>query len=379
MAFEQAAFFRDQAAAVRTAGEEQKIVDFKSELRDYISLVSDGSRTVFSVFQMRGGQLCGRDLYRSSGSGPSEDLMESFIVQYYSSASVFPEEIFSSVKINSILIESYFEKEKKCPVKIMEPEGRSLKLLSLAEENAKMELARWKNTVSMEEFSLSLKKELGLQKAPKIIEGFDIAHLAGKNTVAAMVRFSGGIPDKAGYRHYHIKSLKGKIDDYKAIREAVGRRYSRLLNENARLPDLILIDGGIGQLNSAAAVLKALGLEELQIFGLAKKNEEISCTDGTIINLEKGSPALRLLQQVRDEAHRFSTAFSKKLRSADTEFTVLKNIKGLGPARSEKLMKKYAAAAEIISAGEEELAAFLKISRTSAEEIINQLKKISKN
>ena len=191
---------------------------------------------------------------------------------------------------------------------------------------------------------------------PKRIEGFDIAQLHGKYPVASLVSFRNGVPDRKNYRHFNIKTLGGKIDDFAAVREAVSRRYSRLLNEKREMPDLILIDGGAGQVSAAAGVLEALGLEDIPVAGLAKQNEEIYLHGRRgVINLPDGDPALRVLQYVRDETHRFATGFNQRLREKDGRFSLLESVPGIGPVRSRKLLEKYGTLETIASCTPEEL------------------------
>jgi excinuclease ABC subunit C len=159
--------------------------------------------------------------------------------------------------------------------------------------------------------------------------------------VASLISFKNGVPDKKNYRYFKIKSLEGAIDDFGAVREAVGRRYTRLINEGLDLPDLILIDGGAGQVSAAKEILDALGVDS-DLAGLAKQNEEIYLPDRSEpIVLPKDSPALRVLVAVRDETHRFATGLNQRLRASDLKFGVLESIEGVGAARAKRLMSVY--------------------------------------
>jgi len=184
--------------------------------------------------------------------------------------------------------------------------------MNLAVQNAKEELIKKRREIGDTQALLELRSVLGLTSIPMRIEGFDIAHLAGKHTVSSLISFRNGVPDKKNYRYFRIKSLGGAIDDFASIREAVARRYTRLINEEAELPDLILIDGGAGQVSAAKGILDELGLD-CDLAGLAKKNEEIYLPDRLEpIVLPKDSPALRVLVAIRDETHRFATGLSQK-------------------------------------------------------------------
>jgi excinuclease ABC subunit C len=201
-----------------------------------------------------------------------------------------------------------------------------------------------------------LRKALGLSALPARIEGFDIAQLSGKHTVASLISFKNGVPDKKNYRYFKIRSLAGAIDDFGAVREAVARRYTRLVNEGLDLPDLVLIDGGAGQVSAAKEVLEALGVDS-DLAGLAKRNEEIYLPGNSApVVLPKDSPGLRVLVAVRDETHRFATALNQKLRAADLRFGVLETIEGVGPARARRLMRELGSLEHIAAADLEVIA-----------------------
>ena len=192
--------------------------------------------------------------------------------------------------------------------------------MKLAHQNCAVDLDRQRTEKAPAEGLEALARIFNLPKLPQRIEGFDIAHLHGKYTTASLVSFWNGRPDKKNYRHFNIKTLDGKIDDFESMREATARRYMKLVNENLPLPDMILIDGGLGQINAVYEILQALGIEEkITLLSLAKRDEEIyrpHCSRP--ISLPKGDPALRILQNVRDEAHRFATSFNQELRRKGT-------------------------------------------------------------
>ncbi len=220
---------------------------------------------------------------------------------------------------------------------------RDMAVLAMVRQNAGAELDRIIRKEGDRPALEELQSVLSLPRLPRRIEGFDIAQLHGKFTVASLISFLDGRPDRAGYRHYNIRSTAGGIDDYQAISEAVARRYQRLLNDNKPLPDLILVDGGKGQVSSAFNVLKALGLEKkVPLAGLAKKHEEIWRPGASRpVRLPQGDPGLRVLQYVRDETHRFATSRNQKLRSKELTLSTLEGVPGIGPARSAKLLTTY--------------------------------------
>jgi len=228
-------------------------------------------------------------------------------------------------------------------VSIFSPrEEKQAAVMALAVQNAREELVKKRRESGDEAALAQLRDALDLSVLPRRIEGFDIAQLAGRNTVASLVSFRNGVPDKKNYRYFRIRSLgPGAIDDFASMREAVARRYSRLVNEEAELPDLVLVDGGAGQVSAAREVLDELGLD-CGLAGLAKRNEEIYLPGRTEpIVLPKDSPALRILVALRDETHRFATGLSQKLRNKSLRFSVLESVKGIGEAKAKKLMKAF--------------------------------------
>ena len=240
------------------------------------------------------------------------------------------------------LVAEYFSRELEAETSFALPaERRHEVALNLAFQNAREELVKRRRELGDIPALEELKAALGLQALPERIEGFDIAQLAGKHTVASLVSFRNGVPDKKNYRYFKIKSLEGAIDDFGAIREAVARRYTRLVNEEAGLPDLILVDGGAGQVSAAREVLDALGVDS-DLAGLAKREEEIwlpGRSEPVVLPLD--SPALRVLVAVRDETHRFATGLNQKLRASDLKFGVLESVEGVGPARARRLMRVF--------------------------------------
>jgi excinuclease ABC subunit C len=195
-----------------------------------------------------------------------------------------------------------------------------------------------------------LQKALNLQKRPDRIEGFDIAQLDGKHPVASLISFYNGMPDKKNYRYFKLRTVIGIVDDFASMREAVLRRYSRLLLENKDLPDMILIDGGIGQVNAAKGVLDELGVK-IDIAGLAKRDEEIWLPKAsTPIKLSKESEALKVLQAVRDETHRFATGLNQRLRSKDLNISSLESIDGIGKKRAAAIIKTFGSIAAVSKA-----------------------------
>ena len=357
--FEKAAEFRDNLRAMETVESAQHVDDFDDETRDYISFHEHEGLISFVVFQMRQGRLVGTNIFRNRifGSADERDSLEQFIIRYYEEMRAPPAVLYIDYgNFDSALLQQFFTRHREARVHICGPESeRDGRLLRMVRENAKQDSLKRAREIGDEEGITELKKIFKLPYLPRRIEGFDIAQLQGKHTVAALVSFKNGVPDKKEYRYFNIRSLEGKIDDYEAMREVVARRYSRLVNENKSLPDLILIDGGKGQLNAACQILESLGLKGLPILSLAKREEEIFLpgrSQGVL--LPEGTAALRVLQAVRDEAHRFGTSLNQRQRSTDLKFMAGK-VPGFGQKRSRQILAEFDSYQNAVDAGAEEI------------------------
>ena len=242
--------------------------------------------------------------------------------------------------------------------------------LAMAQFNAKEDAARRVKELGDFPALEELQKILSLDRPPHRIEGFDIAHLHGKYTVASLISFKDGNPDKKNYRIFRLRTTDGIIDDYASMREAVARRYTRLLNEAAELPDLIMIDGGIGQVNAAKAVLDALELD-IPLVGLAEKNEELYRPHiNKPIVLPQRSAALRVLQRVRDETHRFANTRNNRLRSKEELHLQFEQLPHIGEKRAARLLRSFSSIEKLAAASLEAAAAAARITQAQAEEVI---------
>ena len=242
--------------------------------------------------------------------------------------------------------------------------------LAMAQFNAKEDAARRIKELGDFPALEELQKILSLDRPPHRIEGFDIAHLHGKYTVASLISFKDGNPDKKNYRIFRLRTTDGIIDDYASMREAVARRYTRLLNEAAELPDLIMIDGGIGQVNAAKAVLDALELD-IPLVGLAEKNEELYRPHiNKPIVLPRRSAALRVLQRVRDETHRFANTRNNRLRSKEELHLQFEQLPHIGEKRAARLLRSFSSIEKLAAASAEAAAAAARITQAQAEEVI---------
>ena len=342
--FEKAAKIRDNIDAIKALHIKNSVSDFNTDSRDYIGFATEGTLVSFAVLKMRDGRLIARDLYRTKSLNTDEELINEFLMAYYVSQDLFPSQIFIPINMDVNLFRQWSKKEMEIQAQIFTPEvfdSKHNSAMEMAEQNAKEDIIRRlrerSDTPALEE----LKQLLKLDHLPTRIEGFDIAHIGGKFPVASLISFYNGNPDKKNYRYFRLKTTDGIIDDFASMREATARRYTRLLNENAELPDLILIDGGIGQVNAVKGVLSTLDLD-IPIIGLAEKNEDIYLPgNSTPIQLPKRSDALRLLQRVRDETHRFATSKNQALRTKEKTANPFLELPHIGSKRAMLLLKTY--------------------------------------
>lgn len=342
--FEKAAKIRDNIDAIKALHIKNSVSDFNTDSRDYIGFATEGTLVSFAVLKMREGRLIARDLYRTKSLNTDEELINEFLMAYYVSQDLFPSQIFIPINMDVNLFRQWSEKEMEIQAQIFTPEvfdSKHNSAMEMAEQNAKEDIIRRlrerSDTPALEE----LKQLLKLDHLPTRIEGFDIAHIGGKFPVASLISFYNGNPDKKNYRYFRLKTTDGIIDDFASMREATARRYTRLLNENAELPDLILIDGGIGQVNAVKGILSTLDLD-IPIIGLAEKNEDIYFPgNSTPIQLPKRSDALRLLQRVRDETHRFATSKNQALRTKEKTANPFLELPHIGSKRAMLLLKTY--------------------------------------
>jgi excinuclease ABC subunit C len=301
--YEKALAIRNQIAAIEHLSERQHVEQVRETDQDVIAYTVGGSTVYLMVFSVEKGRLAGKQEYSFD---LREDFFEEFLVQYYTDRTP-PAELILPHEIDEALA-AYFTERKGHSVTVTVPKiGEKKKLLALVEKN--IEHAFLKNDLKTND----LQANLGLGSAPEVIECFDISHLSGTAMVGSMVQFRNGIPDKKNYRRFKIKTVEG-IDDFASIAEVVRRRYRRLIEEDAELPDLVLIDGGKGQLSAAAAVLEELGAD-IPVIAIAKREEDIYLP-GEILprKLDPKGPALHYLQEIRNEAHRFAIAYNRLLR-----------------------------------------------------------------
>ncbi len=370
--YEKAAKYRDSYFDVLKTIEKQKVVYENTNInQDIISLSSDDYLGGISVLQIRNGRLTNKKDFEISKNDydSDEEIISYFIKEYYQMTGNedLPSEIIFSCSINKEdkeMFEQWLSAKKGEKVTINP--GRNKKnddILELALKNSTYHLQEMKIKSLQEiqnnynEAGSYIKEKLGLKNFPYRVECFDISHIQGTNTVASMVSFYNGMPKKSEYKHYKIKTLEnGKPDDFQSMREVVERRYSRLLKENLPFPDLIIIDGGKGQLSSAVQILKELGIENQDIVSLAKRIEEVfKPNQSQSVIFPVNSPALMFFQRIRDEAHRFAITFHRKLREKEAVHSELDNIKGLYSKNKKLLIQKYSSIQKISKQSKEEL------------------------
>jgi excinuclease ABC subunit C len=374
--FEQAARVRDQIRAIEEVSSEQRVMEFSEADRDYVALAPSGEAFIIVVLQVREGKLLGKEVFRVEEYASAEETLSHFIARYYAEIGMRPQQVYAGLPVDAEALGAMIREATGHAMTIIVPQrGKHAQLVAMAAENAREEAAK---TARGGEAAAALERlaaEIGLARAPCRIEGFDIAHLDGTDTVASLVSFRDGRPERRLYRSFTIRSLNGKIDDFEAIREAVARRYTRVVNENLDKPDLILIDGGKGQLGAAKGVLDGLGLGEIAVLGLAKKKEEIFLPGREEpLMLEEASPSLLILQAVRNESHRFATTIHKKKRAKRIGLTLLEGVPGIGKGRSRKLMEAFGSVEGILGQSAEEIARRCGIPRNTAARLLEQLK-----
>lgn len=365
--YERAAEYRDRIAALEQFSEKQKIVTEQPTDRDLFALFTDITMDVACgvVFKVREGKIIGRQhKYITQIREVAEsDLLQTFVENYYTEAQFFPDEIFLAAPITDPEpLEAFLKAAKegrKTPIHLPQ-RGDKADLMRMVESNARLLVDEYKLAKAKQEADAipravqSLQRDLHLPRLPRRIECFDISHLSGTGTVASCVVFVDGKPAKGEYRKFKIRSAEGKPDDFMSMHEVITRRYSRVQEEKGVLPDLILIDGGKGQLSHAVEALKAIGFYgKAPVVSLAKRMEEVFFPDDTVsVMIPKTSSALRLIQHVRDEAHRFAITFQRTQRKNNTLRTELTEIDGVGTKTVEKLLKQFGSVKQVRAASE---------------------------
>ena len=367
--FEAAAFYRDRMRMVGDLAEQQKMIVSRVRDVDIFAYHREGPRATLQLFTLRHGRVVGKREFfweRLHFFDPPAFLRDA-IQQYYLNAGFVPASIYLPVEIeDQPLIQEWLTRRhgsrRGRKVRIHVPKrGEKLDLVLLVERNARIAFDSRFRILKSDRSSIlaEVQEELDLPQPPRRIEAFDISNIQGAETVASLAVCLEGRMSRKEYRKFKIKSVDGP-DDYASIYEAVHRRYKRVLAEEQDLPDFILIDGGPGQLHFAYQALAELGIEDLPLASIAKKEELIHVMgQEDVLRLEKSSPTIRLLQEIRDEAHRFAVTYHRKRRSLRDFHSVLDDIPGIGQKRKKRLLRSFGSVAGIRRASERELIPFV--------------------
>lgn len=372
MKFEKAAQIRDKIDAIEVYSERQKMVDEEIVDRDVFAVAREDNTGCGMVLKVRDGKVVGKSHFYLNNVLEKSDaeVLENFVVTYYSKADFIPEEVFLETELEDTdMVKKWLEERRGSKVDISIPKiGDKAKSVNMVKSNAAYLLKELILTKMKKEFippSLeALKRDLRLTKLPRRIECFDISHIQGTDTVASMVVFENASPKKTGYRKYKLRGVEGTVgrpDDFLSMREVIHRRYKKVVeaefnkeeaakdaaknierDEALEMPDLIIIDGGKGQLSSAVKVLDDLGIQNQNIIGLAKRLEEVYLPgDSDPQSIPHTSSGLRLIQRIRDEAHRFAITYHRSLRDKRTFSTELTGIEGIGEKTAKKLLTEF--------------------------------------
>ena len=362
--FEHAATVRDSIQALERLEMPQKITTAETDERDVFGIHVEEGRASLQVFCVRDGRVASSESFLLDRVGDENRILEESVARFYENDRYVPREILVPEAFEGMdALAAWLCERRGAQVRFRVPQrGEKVRLLELVTGNAKLAHdLEWRHPKKRSrEILVALMEALGLPDEPRRIECFDISNLQGSDIVASMVVFEMAAPRKSDYRTFKVKTVVGAPDDFASMREVVGRRYRRLLEEGADLPDLVLIDGGLGQLGAAAEALDELGLGELPLASLAKR-EEILHVRGREepVVLDHSTPALQLMQAVRDEAHRFAVKFHRRRRAGRTIASELNAIKGIGPRGRSKLLRAFGSLKGVKAASEAELAAIV--------------------
>lgn len=382
--FEKAAQLRDQIQAIERVIEGQRIATRVRGEQDVVAFAQERDRTCAQVFFIRSGKLIGRESFILQGTISEEpkQIMSSFIKQFYGSAPYIPLLILLQHPVeDKVTIEGWLQSKRGSRVHLRVPyRGDKKQLVDIVAENAERGLQQLKikqqGTLSLLTEALAeIEKELHLPRLPSRMEGYDVSNIQGRGAVGSMVVFEKGKPKPAHYRRFRIKTVFG-VDDYAMLKEVLRRRFKRfnlpsgdtLTTEAwAVEPDLVLIDGGKGQLSAALSAMREAGAASVPVASLAKENESIFIPgQSEPVSLPSSSPGLQLVQRLRDEAHRFALGYHQRVRKRETFASSLDSVPGIGPRRKRALLKQFGSLQAIREASEEELAAVKGMTRASA-------------
>lgn len=374
MEFEKAAMYRDQITAVKVIQEQQNITTVGGGDMDVLGFAGDAGQTCVQIYTIRQGRLMGRETFslENSADETAAALTSAVLDQYYVDGVFVPKEIIVSAVEDKEDYERRLTLQKGQNVALVIPQrGLKKKLLTMAEDNARVLLEQrrlqWQHDTDKTSGAVeALARVLDLPRLPERMECFDISHTQGIETVASMVVFEHGRPAKQEYRRFKLKTVQGKPDDFKSMAEIMGRRYGE---RDWPAPDLIVIDGGKGQLHAALPIIREAGCEA-PVISLAKRIEEVFVEGRSdSIILSHHTPELQLLQAIRDEAHRFAITYHRSLRGKRNLVSILDHIEGIGPKRRKALWGAFKNLDAMKAATVEELAAVPGMTRQAAENV----------
>jgi excinuclease ABC subunit C len=376
--FERAARLRDRGIAVEQVAQRQRVLSQAGRDQDVVALARHGAGAVVVVLTVRRGQVVGSESFELEGAAEMEsaEVLNGFVGQFYGDATSYPKEILLPVDIaDAETLAEWLSQRRGSRVQVMVPQrGRARRLLEMAQSNGEEALRQATikkdyDSERSEKLLADLQEALGMDRPPRRIECYDISNLMGTDPVGSMVVFEDGRPKNGHYRRFHIKGVAG-ANDFAMLQEMLRRRFRRLAGPAdgvdgsaprsdvsfESLPDLVIIDGGRGQLNAAREVMEQLGVHQIATFGLAKRKEELIPTgSSSSLLLPLDSPALFLLQRIRDEAHRFAISFHRRTRAKQRLESPLDSVPGLGPKRKRALIKRFRSLAGVRDATVAEL------------------------
>lgn len=358
--YERAAHYRDMLGSLEYLTQKQAMISPKLESTDFWAEYREGERAALELFQMRDGRMLNRREFTFEVAPPPESFYDELLPQFYATEPPPPEIVLPRLPQARALLEDYLTRRRAAKVNLRAPsQGETRRLLDIVAQNAQLAFeARFrKQHVQGVQVLEELRDLLGLDEPPFRIEGFDVSHLHGDNPYASLVVFEGGKPKKADYRLFKVKAAPAG-DDYAALREVVGRRYGRLQREGKRLPDLVLIDGGKGQRAAAQQAVDALGLDTLPLISLAKQDEELFLFGRREpLRLDRHHPVLYLMQQIRDETHRFALRHHREARGKALRASLLTKIPGIGATTARRLLAQFGSMQAVQTASDDALSA----------------------
>lgn len=378
--FEKAAKIRDRIAAVKKMNDKQKVVDIRVDVQDVIAYITDGSKGIFEVFRFKEGKLFDREHFMVDDHQDEENTFEEFITRYYTIRSDVPKLIAVSQNVaDSELLEQWLTDKKGSKVKIIVPQrGEQKHLVDMCKKNAIERLAQTKGSTTGEYAVLEeLRDVLGLDKIPEYIEAYDNSNFSGTENVCGMVVYENGKKNRSAYKKFKIKGFEGQ-DDYASMAEVIDRRLCELENSEeevgfGRTPDLILLDGGKGQVNAVLPVMEKHN-SSIPVFGMVKNENHrtraiVSATGEIAISRRR--KLFTFISKIQDEVHRFAIGYQKKRRSMNTFKSSLTDIPNVGAERAKALLKHFRTIKNISQADYKELLSAPKMNKVSADSVFN--------